>query len=193
MPRRKDVRQKGESLSAYFERLRAERQAAKRESVPHVMADWLNELSKEWPWDWFGTFTFSDPKVTPAGAHNFFRRYLGWIERECIAQPYSFRADEYGPLGGRFHMHALIGNVGHVEPYCGERLPSGQWGKRCCWVHRWPCGYARILPYDAKLGARYYLTKYVAKASGDWELIGFERDVLRFQSTPVQSGPASCH
>src|SRR5690349_5103637 len=120
MPRRTDVRRKGESLDDYLCRLDAECQAAKAVSLPHVWGEWLEELGKEWPWDWFGTFTFSDPRVTPAGAHSFFRRYLGWIGRECVALPYAFRADEYGSLNGRFHIHALIGNVAHVQPYCGE-------------------------------------------------------------------------
>jgi hypothetical protein len=180
MPRRKDVRQIGESLGDYCERLRFEKAAHQKENVNAVFGNWLADLGHTWKWDWFATFSFSDHAVTPDGAHYFFRRYLGWIENEGLAVPFAFRADEYGPQNGRFHIHALIGNVSHLTHYCGNRLQPGQWGKKCCWLHRWPCGIARILPYEPEKGAEYYLTKYVTKKLGDYELLGFETDSLRF-------------
>jgi len=91
-----------------------------------------------------------------------------------VTKPYAFRADEYGPATGRFHLHALIGNVKTVAMYCGRHLPAGFWGKSCCALHQWPCGYARLFAYDPQLGARFYLSKYVTKAMGDWQLVGFE-------------------
>ena len=66
-------------------------------------------------------------------------------------KPYAFRADEYGPIGGRFHLHALIGNVSTVTMFCGERLGKWEWGINCCGLHRWPCGYARVFAYDPAL------------------------------------------
>ena len=89
-------------------------------------------------------------------------------------KPYAFRADEYGPIGGRFHLHALIGNVNSMPRFCGARLGKQQWGIDCCGLHRWPCGYARIFSYDPALGARFYLSKYVTKALGDYAFFGLE-------------------
>lgn len=40
-------------------------------------------------------------------------------------------------------------------------------------THAWPCGYARVLPYDPELGARYYVGKYVMKHLAECELFGF--------------------
>src|SRR5262245_33538666 len=75
--------------------------------------------------------------------------------------------------GGLIHLHSLVGNVGHIKPYCGVRLPSGEWGMKCCMLHALPAGIARVLPYDAQKGAAYYVGKYVAKDLAEWELVGF--------------------
>jgi hypothetical protein len=93
----------------------------------------------------------------------------------------AFRADEYGCRNGRLHIHALIGNVrlgpmfepGSLPAFCGERLPSDHKMRPCCATHAWPCGYARVFPFDAERGASYYVSKYVVKANGDWDLCGF--------------------
>jgi len=165
-----------------------------------ALGNFLEDLHAHHPWDWFFTGTFANP-VSPNGAHYMFNRYMQGIQRQMaqaqigkpacgtdysdadgqpsilkfrVYKPYAFRADEYGPLGGRFHLHALIGNVSMVERFCGELLGKRVWGKPCCAVHRWPCGYARIFPYEPARGARFYLSKYVTKALGDYDLIGFE-------------------
>ena len=165
-----------------------------------ALGRFLEQLDTDHPWDWFFTGTLANP-ISPAGAHYMFTRYVQGIQRQMaqdqigkpacgtdysevdgqpsilkfrVFTPYAFRADEYGPLGGRFHLHALIGNVSTVTRFCGERLGKRVWGKLCCAVHRWPCGYARIFPYDPSLGARFYLSKYVTKALGDYDLIGIE-------------------
>jgi hypothetical protein len=69
-----------------------------------------------------------------------------------------FRADEYGPHGGRLHLHALVSNVAHLH--------------RFTWMNRWEKrnGYARILPFDPERGAAHYCAKYVIKQFGDWDL-----------------------
>lgn len=148
------------------------------------------------PWDWFGTYTFSD-LITPPGARYWFQRYLTLVEDAVNGWKYpppsrrngwgyvddqrslprsrvhAFRGDEYGPRGGRLHIHALIGNVAGLRRYCDQRLPAGEWGKKCCMLHAWPCGHARVLRYDPKKGASYYVAKYCIKSLGDWELYGF--------------------
>jgi hypothetical protein len=56
--------------------------------------------------------------------------------------------------------------------FCGNRLLRGQFGQKCCLVHAWPCGYARVFPYDPKLGAKHYVSKYIAKDLAEWDLFG---------------------
>jgi len=148
------------------------------------LAHFLTSLHHKFPWDWYATFTFARDTITPAGAQYCFRRYLDSAARVGGSVPYAFRADEYGPLYGRYHLHALVGNVSHLPIFCGVLLDRGEWGKSCCWVHRWLCGYARIYPYDPERGAIYYLSKYVTKQFATWELIGFEPENLIFKSSP---------
>ena len=178
-PYPRDRRGKKESLEHYFARLDQRRWSWKQSLPSAHWGNFLEQLGEKYPWDWFGTFTFSDPSVSADGAHYWFRRYLA--EAKGFTKPYAFRADEYGGRTGRLHLHALVGNVAHLLPFCGERLPPKKWGVNCCWLHRWPCGHARILPYDPSRGARFYVAKYVTKKLGDWELIGFD-ECLVFRS-----------
>jgi len=151
---------------------------------------WLTELHATHPWDWFATLTFARDGITPAGAQYWFRRYLDDAAAAGVAKPYAFRADEYGPLNGRYHLHAQVGNVSHLQIFCGEFLPKNTWGQRCCWVHRWPCGYARIYAYDPTRGANFYLSKYVVKELANWDFIGFDRENLVFPSVAAGGGKA---
>jgi hypothetical protein len=150
--------------------------------VVDALGCWLKELHSTYPWDWFATLTFARDGISPAGAQYWFRRYLEDAARAGAAKPYAFRADEYGPRNGRYHLHALVGNVRHLQIFCGERLAKDAWGQHCCWVHRWPCGYARIYSYDAERGANYYLSKYVVKSLANWDVIGFEQGNLVFRA-----------
>lgn len=146
------------------------------------LANFLTKLHETYPWDWFATLTFARDTITSAGAQYCFRRYLDSAARAGVSVPYAFRADEYGPVHGRYHLHALVGNVSHLRVFCGVLLNRGDWGKSCCWVHRWPCGHARIYPYDPQRGAHFYLSKYVTKEFATWELIGFESENLVFRA-----------
>ena len=101
------------------------------------------------------------------------RRHLRWLEKAAGLPVYGFVGVERGHTGGLLHLHALLGNVAHLRPYCGTRLAPGVWGRDCCLIHAWPCGIARVLPYDPTLGAAYYVSKYVTKELGEWELFGF--------------------
>jgi hypothetical protein len=140
----------------------------KQASLKMQFAEWL-DLFK---WDWFGTYTFAR-SVSASGAHHMFNSHLRWLEKQAQMPLYAFRADEYGLLNGRFHLHALIANVGTIESYCGERLPPGVWGRPCCALHSWPCGSARVLKYDPEIGATGYVSKYVFKDRfGDYDVFG---------------------
>ena len=142
-----------------------------------AMGAWLHTLA---PWLWFGTFTF-DRLVSANGARYWFNRYLDWLASASGRPPQAFRADEYGARNGRLHLHALIAGVslgalfepGSLPAYCGARLPPGKKGRTCCATHALGCGYARVFPFDRDKGASFYVSKYVLKANGDWDLFGF--------------------
>jgi len=143
--------------------------ASRADILKELMGSWLGRLA---PWDVFATWTFDRP-VNPAGAMYWTKRHLGWIEKTAKQPIYAFVGVERGDRGGLLHVHALIGNVAHLKPYCDNRLAPGTWGRSCCLVHAWPCGYARVFRYDPQLGAKHYIVKYVTKRLAEWELIGF--------------------
>jgi hypothetical protein len=132
------------------------------------MGTWLGELA---PWDAFVTWTF-DRIVTANGAMFWAKRHLTWLEKAAEQPVYGFVGAERGGSGGLIHLHGLLGNVKHMNFFCGSRYGLGQYGKKCCLVHAWPCGYARVFPYSPKLGARYYVSKYIAKDLAEWDLFG---------------------
>lgn len=163
-----------------------------------VMGTWLGQLAV---WTHFCTWTFSRP-VTVAAAMHFGGTHLRWLARwdvdtECgetvrrdKGEPdgrkderarqkaakkrlQAFLATERGETGGLIHLHALVAKITHVQPFCGVRLPDGEWGVKCCMVHSWPCGYARVIPYDPGLGAKHYVSKYVIKGHlAELDLVG---------------------
>lgn len=137
--------------------------------LKEAMGTWLGQLA---PWDVFSTWTFSRP-VQVHGALYWGKRHLDFLERVAEQPVYAFLGVERGENGGLLHVHALVGNVGHLKAYCGHKLRPGEWGHTCCQVHAWPCGIARVLRYDPELGARYYVSKYLVKRLAEWELRGF--------------------
>lgn len=161
-----------------------------------VIGEWGSWWSTLAPWNWFATFTFSE-MVTSATARYWFRRYLQMIEdvingttiespsrsngygyvdadlSQLRVEVKAFRGDEFSPQNGRLHIHALIAGVESLLHHCGKNLPATEWGRKCCWTHAWPCGYARILPYDPNLGASHYVAKFTTSPLSDWELYGF--------------------
>lgn len=85
----------------------------------------------------------------------------------------AFLATERGETGGLVHLHALVAKITHLRAFCRIHLPDGEWGVKCCMLHGWPCGYARVFPYDPGLGAKHYVSKYVIKGYlAEWELLG---------------------
>lgn len=136
---------------------------------------WGQFLS-QFSWDWYVTLTFRDG-VGSFRAHRLFGFFVRDMEKAAGIPIFWFRADEIGPRGGRFHIHALIGNVAHL--------------RRLTWMDRWHdlAGIARILPFNAKRGAAYYCAKYVTKQFGDWELSENLRAFHSYQPVlPVEGG-----
>src|SRR6516225_2498584 len=111
-------------------------------SVQSHLAEAFGEFLSGYLWDWFCTFTFRDlvPSFT---AHRRFRYFMLDVEQAAGLPIAWFRADEYGPHGGRLHLHALVSNVAHLH--------------RFTWMNRWEKrnGYARILPFDPERGAAH--------------------------------------
>lgn len=162
-----------------------------------VMGEWLETLA---PWDVFATWTFSwgsdfDPEVkalmadgvrvtrarlvTANGAVYWARRILAMWE-EMAGQPiYGFWGVEVGNVGKLVHIHALVGNVAHLKSWCGVKLSASDWGVRCCLLHSWPCGYSRVLRYEAGRGATDYVSKYVSKDISEWGLVGLPLETQR--------------
>ena len=139
-----------------------------------LVRDQIAGMLDRYQWDWVSTYTLN-MQAKPDTAHTMFRNHLAFIEKRSHLPLYAFRGDEYGVLNGRYHIHALLGNVGGFQAYCGERLPvryPGDKPRPCCGVHSWPGGYARVFPYDPAISATGYVSKYVTKDFGDWELIG---------------------
>lgn len=145
------------------------RQQQENEHLKKEMGTWLGKLA---PWDVFSTWTFARP-VREHGAMYWARRHLNYLEKTAEQSIYAFVGVERGESGGLLHVHALVGNVAHLKTYCGERLAAGTWAHNCCQLHAWPCGHARVRPYDPALGASHYVAKYVSKKLAEWELVGF--------------------
>lgn len=117
-------------------------------------------------WDWFSTLTFRDRTLaeqaqgwTKVGwsysgkACDAFLREVG--ETKGLHDLWWCKAREIQHWRGVPHWHLLIGGVGEQR-----RLTMMDW-----WQERY--GFARILPYDRSLGAKFYLCKYVTKELGD--------------------------
>lgn len=108
--------------------------------------EWLST----WPWDWWATLTFRD-EYSPNAADRAFLRWARWLRTDSPSLGY-FVGHELGRIGGRLHLHALIGGL---QPQVYRTAAWKRWHDR----H----GRAEILPYDPDRGASHYISKYVAK------------------------------
>jgi hypothetical protein len=145
-------------------------------SMSSQLTEAWGQFLSQFSWDWYVTLTFRDC-VKSFRAHRLFERFVSELEKAAGIPIFWFRADEIGVHGGRFHIHALIGNVAHL--------------RRMTWLDRWHdlAGIARILPFDAKRGAAYYCAKYITKQGGDWELSDNLRAFASYQPVlPLQGG-----
>ena len=117
-----------------------------------AFGEWLSRF----PWDWYVTLTFKkDPTFYQAE-----KAWEGWINGLRLTlkaqerpMPYYVRVTEYQKRGVP-HFHALIGGVSGI--------------RRLLFKDLWELhGFARVLPYNPRLGAGYYLGKYLAKDAGE--------------------------
>jgi hypothetical protein len=93
--------------------------------------------------------------MSPLGAKKCFTRWL----RSFKGQKFSyFMVVEWHRFRDSVHIHALIGNTGDTE----RLLAMDRWYQKY--------GISRIWPYNSRLGARYYLGKYLLKDLSDWDI-----------------------
>ena len=147
-------------------------QTAYLDPIKAAWGDFIDQIGKDLNgWDWFCTLTFRDPDNarypgwTKPGwkyAHRALRDLMGHLISQRLADtvPYSLACMEYQHDRGVPHWHMLVGNTGVGTPTEERRMDWVDWW----WSHY---GIARILPYEERLGARYYLGKYLTKELAD--------------------------
>ena len=135
----------------------------------NAWGDFADELgNRKGGWDWFATLTFRDPPVKEQN-RGWTKIGMAYSKRACDAflnkvgdmrgmrDEHWMRAREFQKDRGVPHYHLLIGGVDNVR-----RDEAWEW-----WFKRY--GFARILPYEAEKGARFYLCKYITKPMGEFE------------------------
>lgn len=120
-----------------------------QKDLSSVFGEWLNQFK----WDWWATFTFRRDTSPYRAKKSFLRFIRGNLHRHA----YYFMVVEWHSYRDCVHLHALVGNVDKV--------------RRLSTMDRWYATYgiSRIWPYDTRLGARYYLSKYITKELSDWD------------------------
>ncbi|MBA7554723.1 hypothetical protein ES705_47354 [subsurface metagenome] len=118
------------------------------------------KLLDHYKWTWFTTLTFKDfPKTyTAINRFNAFIRVIQGKEKVDIGYYVGMELTKLGCP----HFHSLMGNLGNVQ-----RSIWWKW-----WFTRY--GAARIEPYDPKLGASHYVTKYITKRFTWYDIKGLE-------------------
>ena len=127
-----------------------------------AVGEWLGR----YPWDAWCTLTFRAGNFTTEAATRAADNLLEWLRREGAPDVTYFIGHEVGGLGGRLHLHGLLGQLPPID------TRRGIWK---FWYKRY--GRAQVLPYDPERGAAYYVSKYVSKGLAEWDfdLTGWSR------------------
>lgn len=113
------------------------------------------DMLKGGAFDAWCTLTFRR-SVGPQAADAAWADFMRWIRHKQGHRAEWFRVTETH-RSGAIHFHALLGRCSGLR-----RLSALDY-----WRHRY--GFGQVLPYDSRLGAPYYISKYVCK-SADAEL-----------------------
>ena len=117
------------------------RSVSNKERMVHDMGDWLNP----YPWQFFVTLTFAVDRISPDRAKKLFEQFAQASGKNVIY----FFVIEWHKFRDNVHIHALLGNV----------------GKELNWAY----GISRVLRYNPKLGARFYLSKFIGNEMVEWD------------------------
>lgn len=102
--------------------------------------------------------------LTPEAARHAFDDWRYWLRHRIGHWPEGLLVLDYGEIGDRLHIHALLAGCADVR-----RLSAMDY-----WHNRY--GNARVLPYDRELGARAYLSRKYLSSKVELEFTpGFER------------------
>lgn len=121
---------------------------------------WVDLLSR-YRFTWFTTLTFRDP-LKSYSAINHFKAFIRGIQRKEKVDIGYYVGMEFS-FTGIPHFHALMGGLDNV-------YRSTWWG---WWYTRY--GACRIEPYDTRLGASHYVTKYVTKRLAWYDIQGVDK------------------
>ena len=117
------------------------------------LGDWVSEYH----WDAFWTLTFRERY----NEQPVIRRITKWADRHTLSEPgtmswlFFLEMSQFGEI----HAHGLTRH---------ERSSRSQMWSR--WFR--DSGHARGLKYDPKLGANYYIAKYLTKQQLSWIIDG---------------------
>ena len=137
-----------------------------RSTFPTRLREGWADLLERWPWEWFCTLTFADPRVHPETASKRFRVWIAWVNRARFGRRWYRRGQGVTWARGlelqrrrTIHYHALVAGVGAV--------------RRLTMMDAWArlAGWARIRPVERQDLVRRYVAKYVAKG-GEIDLGG---------------------
>jgi len=133
----------------------AESRSGGRSVSGQALSDAWGEFLGKMQFDWFTTHTFRYP-VGPQAANAAWADWVRWVRRRNGHRAEWFRVTER-TVAGAIHFHALLGRCGQVR-----RLSALDY-----WRHRY--GFGQVVRFDRRLGAPYYISKYVSK-DADGEL-----------------------
>lgn len=117
--------------------------------VIRAMAEWL----RPYDWRWFCTMHFRY-RVSVYSAKKCASNFIKNISDSTNY----YLAVERSKYGEQMHIHILLG---YIEGFDASDI-------RKEWVKRY--GYARILSYDKKRGAVYYVAKYITSPIADFDI-----------------------
>lgn len=131
---------------------------------PQPIAEVWGEWLKSWKWEAWGTLTFKDDGYSHEAATRAFGRFVHWLRAEGNPLVSYFVGHEVGKFG-RLHMHVLLGALAPMT----SRTALWSW-----WFTRY--GRCELRGYDPEKGAAMYVSKYVSKQLGyyDLDLMGLE-------------------
>jgi hypothetical protein len=96
-------------------------------------------------WQLFVTLTFAVDRVSSERAKKLFEQFAQASGKNVIY----FLVVEWHKFRDNVHIHALLGGVENEL--------------------NWKYGISRVLRYDSKLGARFYLSKFIGSEMVEWD------------------------